>query len=263
MILIKNKEAIRSMTQAGQALAEVFDILGPHISEGCSTLELDTFIAGELERRNLVSMTKGYMGYGHVSCISLNDELVHGVPRKDKKMRPGDLVKVDVCASWKGYCADMARSFFVGPIPADDEKTLFVAVAQRALDKGIAQACVGRRLTDISAAIQTEIESAGYAVVRDFAGHGIGKNMHEDPEILNYGKPGKGPVLQAGMVFAIEPMLTMGRYDVYIDDDKWTVKTVDGSLAMHVEDTVAITEGGPKILTRTSPQGIVACDEIL
>jgi methionyl aminopeptidase len=263
MILIKNKEAICHMAEAGLELAGIFEIVGTYVVEGRSTLEIDTFIAQELQRRGLVSMTKGYMGYRHVSCVSLNDEVVHGVPSESKKMRHGDLVKIDVCASLRGYCADMARSFFVGVMPLNDERLSFVSAAQRALDAGISQAHIGRRLTDISAAIQHEIETAGYGVIRDFTGHGIGKSMHEDPEVLNYGKPGRGPVLQKGMVFAIEPMLTMGQYDVYIADDKWTVKTVDGSLAMHVEDTVAITEDGPKILTRKSPHGVLASGALL
>ena len=157
-------------------------------------------------------------------------------------------MKVDVCASWQGYCADMARSFFVGD--ASDVAKNLVRVAQSSLDKGIEQMCIGNKLTDISAAIQREVERNGFGVVRDFAGHGIGKKMHEDPEILNYGSAGKGPVLQQGMAFALEPMITVGGYDVFVDQDDWTVKTQDGSLAAHVEDTIIVTQNGPMIITR-------------
>lgn len=238
------------MEEAGSLLAELFCALEAHICSGINTLALDAWIDQELIKKGLKSKTKGYMGYRHASCISVNDEVVHGVPSKAKVLKDGDVVKVDVCASWKGYCADMARTFFVGTASEDAKKLAFVA--QSALDKGIAQAREGNRLSDISAAIQAEVERHGYGVVRDFAGHGIGKQLHEDPEVLNYGKPGQGPVLRAGMTLAIEPMITMGKYDVYITSDGWTVKTRDTSLAAHVEDTIAITQGNPKILTRNT-----------
>ncbi len=188
------------------------------------------------------------MGYAHVSCISVNEVVVHGIPSKCIILKSGDLVKVDVCASWSGYCADMARSYFIG---TPDKKALqLVEVAKRALDKGIAQAKPGNRIGDISAAIQKEVEKHGFGVVRDFAGHGIGKQMHEDPEILNVGKAGAGPVIQVGMAFAIEPMITLGDYRVFVEKDNWTVKTRDNSLAAHVEDTVVVTLNGPKVITR-------------
>lgn len=250
MIVIKNKASIQRMEQAGKLLAEIFLKMASIIKPGISTLDLDEWIAQELKNNDLTSMTKGYKTYKHSSCISLNDEVVHGVPRSDKKIAVGDLVKVDICASYKGYCADMARAFFVG-VPQQQVK-LLVDVAQKALDKGIEKARVGNRLSDISAAIQQEVEAHGFSVVRDFAGHGIGKRMHEDPEILNYGKPGSGPLLRSGMTFAIEPMITMGDFKVHITQDGWTVKTNDKSLAAHVEDTILITDTEPKILTRLS-----------
>jgi methionyl aminopeptidase len=248
MITIKNKQAIQKMQTAGQLLANIFDELPSVVGEGISTLEIDAWIEQALVERELVSQTKGYKSYRHASCISLNDEVVHGIPQKNKIVKHGDLVKIDICASWKGYCADGARCYFVGE-PSQEAQRLVMA-AQAALDKGIEKAIPGNRLTDISAAIQAEVEKHGFGVVRDFAGHGIGKQMHEDPEILNYGKPGQGPVLRPGMTFALEPMITMGRYEVYIVDDGWTVKTKDKSLAAHVEDTILITQEGPKILTR-------------
>lgn len=249
MITIKNKTSIAKMEEAGKLLAAIMRSVGSSlIRPGVSTAQIDAFIAGELKGNELVSCTKGYHGYKHVCCVSVNDEVVHGVPSEATVLKAGDLVKVDICASYKGYCADMARCFVVGE-PTDVQQKL-VATAQRALDKGIEQARAGNRLTDISAAIQHEVEAQGFGVVRDFAGHGIGKQMHEEPEILNYGKPGRGPVLRVGMSFAIEPMITAGKFDVYVTKDGWTVKTVDKSLAAHVEDTIVITEQGPQILTR-------------
>ncbi len=250
MITIKNKEAIEKMKTAGTLLAEIMDDIQPLIKPGVSTLFLDSWIEKELLKKNLVSQTKGYCGYKHVSCISLNDVVVHGIPREDVLLKEGDLLTIDICAAWQGYCADLARCFFVGSTSADCKK--LVDVAESALKKGLEKAKVGNRLSDISAAIQNEVEKHGYGVVRDFAGHGIGQRMHEDPEILNYGKPGQGPVLKAGMTFAIEPMITMGKFDVYVAADGWTVKTRDKSLAAHVEDTVVITEQGPLVLTRIS-----------
>lgn len=248
MITIKNKMALQKMEKAGALLCEVFDALIPLMEPGTTTLDIDRTVAENLQKRGLTSKTKGYMGYKHVSCISVNQEVVHGVPVASKALKQGDLVKVDICASWKGYCADMARAFFVGT--PDDKIKRLVEVAQRALDKGIEQARPGNRLGDISAAIQREVEQAGFGIVRDFAGHGIGKQMHEEPEILNYGTAGSGPVLRPGMTFAIEPMVTFGNHEVEILSDGWTVTTRDNSMAAHVEDTVAVTERGPKILTR-------------
>ena len=248
MITIKNKASIAKMEQAGKLLSEVFDGVASLIRSGVSTLELDAWIDNQLRAKGLVSKTKGYRGYQHSSCISVNDEVVHGVPCASKIVQSGDVIKVDICASWRGYCADMARVFFVGIV---SEKAKHLAmVAQSALNKGIKQARAGNCLSDISAAIQQEVERHGYGVIRDFAGHGIGKHMHEDPEILNYGTPGQGPVLQPGMTLAIEPMITMGGYEVYVVEDGWTVKTKDESLAAHVEDTIVVTEDEPKVLTR-------------
>lgn len=250
MITIKSKSSLLKMEMAGKLLIEIFDEIRLLIKPGTTAFAIDNVIERMLVQKGLVSCTKGYRGYNHVSCISINDEVVHGVPSERKVLREGDLVKIDICASWRGYCADMARSFYVGVMPESIQK--LVVHAQRALDKGIERACVGNKLGDISAAIQKEIEDGGFGIVREFAGHGIGKRMHEEPEVLNYGDAGKGVTLQEGMTFALEPMITMGRHDVYVDADGWTVKTVDRSLAAHVEDTVAVTKNGPKILTRIS-----------
>lgn len=253
MITIKNKVSIAKMEKAGILLQEIFDVLVPFIKPGISTLDINGKIAELLKEKKMTSKTLGYHGYRHVSCVSVNDEVVHGVPRADKILQDGDLVKVDVCASYEGYCADMARAFFIGK-PSQDALKL-VQVADAALKKGIEQAKAGNRLGDISSAIQQEVERHGFGIVRDFAGHGIGKQMHEDPEILNYGKAGSGLLLQPGMTFALEPMITQGKYQVYVADDGWTVKTKDKSLAAHVEDTIAITQAEAKILTRNNGRG--------
>jgi len=246
--------ALSKMETAGILLAEIFEEVGSLIKPGVSTYEIDLWVSQKLKQKGLVSEMKGYAGYKHVTCLSLNDEVVHGVPSKTKILKSQDLVKLDVCASWKGYCADMARCFFVESASSDLAKKL-VVVTQSALDKGIEQCVPGNRLGDVSAAIQKEVEINGFGVVRDFAGHGIGKSMHEEPELLNYGIAGQGPLLREGMTIAIEPMITIGSYEVYVTDDEWTVKTEDKSLAAHIEDTIAITAQGPKILTRLESKG--------
>lgn len=248
MIVIKNKQAIETMRQAGTLLAHVFDKIAPLIQHNAVTTDIERTVEDMLNASELNAESRGYHGYQHALCISINDEVVHGMPRAHKIIKEGDLVKIDICASWRGYCADMARTYTVGKTM--DQVQQFVQAAQRALDAGIQKAQPGNYLSDISAAIQQTVERHSYNVVRDFAGHGIGKAMHEEPEILNYGRPGRGPILQVGMTLAIEPMITMGNYHVFVADDGWTVKTKDKSLAAHIEDTVLITENGPEIFTR-------------
>jgi len=248
MITIKNKSAIRKMEQAGRLLSEIFEGMASLIRPDISTAEINAWIASQLSKKGLVSRSKGYAGYRHESCISINDEVIHGVPREEKVLKSGDLVKIDVCASWKNYCADMARQFCVGTCFIEAKN--LIDVAQFALDEGIRKAKAGNHLSDISSIIQAVVEENGCGVIRDFAGHGIGKSLHEEPEVPNYGQPGKGPILRPGMTLAIEPMITAGNYNVVIDKDGWTVRSEDGSLTTHVEDTVLITEGEPKILTR-------------
>jgi methionyl aminopeptidase len=248
MISIKNKLAISKMETAGQLLAQIMDEVGSLVKPGANALAIDQWVEEKQKERGLISLMKGFKGYRHVTCISVNDVVVHGVPRAASVFKAGDLVKIDVCASYNGYAADMARCYFVGQ-PAVETQRL-ADVAWSALNKGIEKARPGNRLSDISAAIQQEVEGAGFGVVRIFAGHGIGKKMHEEPEILNYGKPGQGPILRPGMTLALEPMITAGSFEVYVDSDGWTAKTKDQSLAAHVEDTVLVTTSEPQILTR-------------
>lgn len=245
---LKDNREIGLMKKTGALLLEIFSQLPNLMVPGVTTAEIDAYIEDQQKAKGMKSTTVGYHGYRHVSCISVNDVIVHGVPGA-YVLKEGDLVKVDVCASYQGYCADMARCFFVGKAPSEQAQKL-VEVAQQALDAGIQQMYPGNRLSNISAAIQQVVEQSGFGVVRDFAGHGIGQRMHEDPEILNYGRSNRGPVLRAGMVFALEPMITMGHYDCYVARDGWSALTRDGSLAAHVEDTVAVVENGFEILTR-------------
>ena len=254
-MIVKSKDAITKMRGAGKRLAGIFERMKSIVVVGISTAQIDAWIAQELEKEEMTSQSKGYMGYQHVSCISVNDVIVHGVPSQDIIVQEGDVVKVDVCASWQGYCADMARPFIMGEISQKTKHLL--DCAQQSLDKGIQTAVVGNRLYDISYAIQSTVESCGFGVVRDFAGHGIGKTMHENPDLPNFGEPGTGMRLKAGMTFAIEPMITVGSEVVSIDKDGWTARTQDGSLAAHVEDTVLITETGPEILTRPDDKVMV------
>lgn len=251
MILRKNNHAFSIMRDAGKKLAQVFHEIPEKLHEGISTQELDSFIERRLLACGLYSQCKGYGSppFPAAACISVNDVIVHGIPSSHQLLKQGDLVKVDVCASYNGYCADMARSFFVGKA-LSHKAILLVKTAYDSLDAGIAKILVGNRISDISYAVQSTVEAQGFGVVRDFAGHGIGKKMHEEPEIVNFGPPGKGPLIEVGMAFALEPMITLGDYTISMDDDKWTARTADGSLAAHVEDTIIVTDHGPEITTR-------------
>lgn len=251
MIVRKNRYACSVMKEAGRRLSSIFQEIPSYLREGISTQDLDHYIEKRLQLLGLQSQCKGY-GYPPfpaVACISVNDVIVHGIPSSEQLLKDGDLVKIDVCASYNGYCADMARSYFVGNAPSE-RASLLVKTAYDALDAGINKVRIGNRVSDVSFAIQCVIEAHGFAIVRDFAGHGIGKKMHEDPEILNFGQPGEGPLIETGMAFALEPMITLGTDKVAIDADKWTARTADRSLAAHVEDTVLVTENGPEITTR-------------
>ena len=253
-MIVKNKDAILKMRTAGRLLASIFEKMKPIVVAGSSTAAIDSWIGQELKKSEMISQSLGYQGYQHVSCISVNSVIVHGVPAVDVLLKSGDIVTVDVCAAWRGYCADMARCFVIGT--ASPAAQRLIDCTQQALDRGIEAAVAGNRLFDISHAIQQTIEAAGFGIVKDFAGHGIGARMHESPDLPNYGVAGTGMRLKAGMTFAIEPMVTAGSERVKVDGDGWTARTQDGSLAAHIEDTVLITEDGPEILTRLSEKVI-------
>lgn len=247
-ILIKNKTAIDKMRVAGQLLAQIIEDVKNEIVAGVSTFYLDGLIENHMQKAGLKPSCKGYAGYRYATCISLNDVIVHGVPSKEIILKSGDFVKIDIVGSYKGYCADLARYFFVGDASVVAKR--MALVAQCALDNAIEKIGPGVMLSDISCIIQQIVEQEGFGVVRDFAGHGIGKAIHEAPQIPNYGKPGRGPVLLEGMALAIEPMITEKSYRVRVMDDGWTARTIDGGLAAHVEDTVVVTKNGAEVLTR-------------
>lgn len=248
MIVIKNKLALEKMRIAGKLLVPIVKEAGKLLKPGVNTLEIDSFVTNSMRKAGLKPECIGYGTYKYATCISVNDVIVHGIPSEKVVLKSGDFVKIDVVGSYKNYCVDMARYFFVGSV--DPEVKRIAAVAQRALDAAIAQAVPGAHLHDISATVQEEVEREGYGIVRDFAGHGVGRDIHEEPEIPNFGKRGTGPVLREGMTLAIEPMITQGSPKVKIMADGWTAKTVDGGIAAHVEDTVVVSPHGPEVLTR-------------
>lgn len=247
-IILKNKVSIEKMRHAGKLLASIMEEIKSMVIPGQNTLAIDAFIEKRLIESGLKPSCKGYAGYRFATCISLNDTIVHGIPSKEVILKSGDFVKIDVVGSYKGYCADIARYFFVGEVNATASH--LALIAQQALDGAIVKIGPGIRLSDISHFIQRHVESAGFSVIRDFAGHGIGKAMHEAPQIPNYGAPGHGPELREGMTLAIEPMIAEKSYQLRIMSDGWTARTLDGGLAAHVEDTVVVTKNGAEVLTR-------------
>ncbi|UFJ39822.1 type I methionyl aminopeptidase [Brevibacillus humidisoli] len=246
MITLKTKEQIEQMAQAGKILAACHREIAKRIRPGVTTREIDQFVEQFLEKHGATPEQKGYQGYRYATCASVNDVVCHGFPSK-QPLAAGDIVTIDMVVNKEGWLADSAWSYAVGKISRQARKLL--QTTKESLYVGIEQAVAGNRLGDISHAIQVYAESRGYGVVREFTGHGIGQVMHEDPYVPHYGSPGKGIRLKAGMVITIEPMLTTGSYDVRVDDDGWTARTMDGSLAAQYEHTVAITDEGPVILT--------------
>ncbi|ACQ54130.1 type I methionyl aminopeptidase [Clostridium botulinum] len=247
MIIIKTDSEIEYMVKAGKVVAEALDTLEKHVKPGISTGELDRIAEEIILGRNAKPSFKGYYGFPASICASVNNEVVHGIPNKDRILNEGDIISIDCGAILNGYQGDAARTFPVGNV--SEEAAKLIEVTKNSFFKGIEKAKVGNRLTDISAAIQEYVESYGLSIVRDYVGHGIGKNMHEDPEVPNFGRPGRGPKLSKGMCLAIEPMVNIGDFNVKVEPNKWTVVTVDGSLSAHYENTVAILDDGPKITT--------------
>lgn len=246
MIILKTKREIEIMRKAGRLVAKAHELVRNNIKPGVTTKELDRLVEEFLKSQNAIPTFKGYNGFPFSICASVNEEVVHGFP-SDRKLVEGDIVSVDIGATFEGYVGDSAKTFFVGEI--NDEKRSLVEATRQSFYEGIKFAKTDYRLSDISHAIQSYAESKGFSVVRDFVGHGVGKKMHESPQIPNFGRPGKGPRLQEGMVLAIEPMINAGVYNVKILDNDWTVVTVDGKPSAHYEHTVAITDGEPMLLT--------------
>ncbi len=235
------------MREAGKVCGQILRDLADLIKPGISTLEIDRFVEKTVREHGMTAAEKGYCGYPASVCVSINDEVVHGIPSKKRHLREGDIVSCDLVVEYKGYMADAARTYPVGEV--SPEAMHLIETAERAFFNGIAYAKPGYRLQDISHAIQETVEGEGFGVIRDFVGHGIGSEMHEDPQIPNVGKAGKGPRLQPGMTLAIEPMITQGTWEVDVLEDDWTAVTLDGGLAAHYENTVVITDGEPELLT--------------
>ncbi len=246
MIVVKTRAQIDKMRQAGILVAQTLDLMARLAKPGIRTIDLDAAAEEFILSKGAVPAFKGYMGYPATLCVSIDDEVVHGIP-SDRSLKEGQIVSVDVGVNLDGWYGDAARTLCIGSVSADAKRLL--EVTQEALKRGISQAKAGNRLGDISAAVQTYAEEHGYSVVRELVGHGIGQRMHEEPQVPNFGRAHTGPELKAGMVLAIEPMLNVGGCEVSFDADKWTVRTADGSLSAHFEHTVAITESGPEILT--------------
>jgi methionyl aminopeptidase len=244
----KSTQELARMREAGQVLVAALRLCREMTKPGVSTLELDAEVEALIRKAGAKPAFKGYRGFPATICASINEEVVHGIPAAHRRLKEGDIVGLDLGAIVNGYYADAAVTLPVGEVPPDVQRLL--EVTRESLDLAIAQVRPGQRLGDISAAVQRHVEAAGFGVVRAFVGHGIGRALHEDPQIPNFGEPGKGPILRSGMVLAIEPMVTMGHWGVRVLADRWTAVTEDGSLAAHFEDTVAVTESGPDVLTR-------------
>jgi len=253
VIVLKSPREIEVMRRAGVILADVMDRLRTVVKAGMSTLEIDEEVEAFIEKRGATPAFKGYRGFPATVCVSINDEVVHGIPSAHRRLKEGDIVGLDLGCVVDGYYADCAFTMPIGDIPPAVQRLL--DVTRESLYLAIEQCRPGRRLGDVSHAVQRHVESHGFAIVRAFVGHGIGRALHEEPQVPNFGDPGRGPVLRAGMVLAIEPMVTMGSGDVRVLDDGWTAVTRDGSLAAHFEHTIAVTEDGPDVLTRAGSAG--------
>ena len=245
-IILKSDDEISIMRHAGSVVAQTLQKLVEMLRPGVVEKELDKVVRKEFEKHDVVPTFLGYHGYPATVCVSINEEIVHGIPGK-RVIEDGDVVSLDLGCTYKGFVADSALTVIVGHAKPEAEK--LVEVAKQSLDAGIEQAHEGKRLGEISHAIQTVIESHGFGVVREYVGHGVGRQMHEEPQVPNFGPPDRGPVLKKGMVLALEPMVTLGDWKTRQLEDNWTVVTADGSLAAHFEHTIAITNNGPQVLT--------------
>ncbi len=254
MIIRKSSREIARMAAAGQIVAETLLLLRDEAKPGVTTGELDRVAERFIRRHGGTPTFKGYRGFPASICASPNDMIVHGIPGAFE-LGEGDVLSVDVGVTLKGFVADSAVTLPIGAI--DEDRRRLLNVCRESLELAVDACRPGNRLSDIGHAIQTHVEGAGYGVVRQLVGHGVGRSMHEDPQIPNYGPPGRGPELRDGMVFAIEPMITAGAHDIRVDDDEWSIYTTDGSMAAHFEHTVAVTSDGPRVLTRAAGGSIV------
>ena len=252
MIIVKSPREIELMKKAGEVVAKVFEECGKLMKPGVSTFEINEKAEEVIFGSGCTAPCKGYYDYPAATCVSVNDTLIHGIPSHKIILKDGDIVSLDVVANYQGYCADATRTFKIGIVGPRAEK--IIDVCKSAFFNGVSLIKPGVHLGDIQEAIQKTVESNGYNVARDFTGHGIGKNMHEDPSVPNYGKAGNGPILQKGMAIAIEPMILEGKKDTRILGDGWTVKSKDGKLTCHYENTVVVTDNGYEIITLTEEE---------
>jgi methionyl aminopeptidase len=249
-IPLKSKAELELMREAGLVAAEILDDICAAAGPGVSTWELDRIAARGIEKHKVTSAFLGYHGYPAVLCTSINEVVVHGIPRKTELLKDGDIIGIDFGIFKHGFCADTARTVLVGEVSA--EKQQLVAAAREALEAAIRLCLPGKRLGDIGHAVQSYAESRGYSVVRQFVGHGTGRQMHEDPQVPNFGEADRGKRMKSGLVIAVEPMVNAGTPDVEVLDDDWTAVTKDRSMSAHFEHTIAITDEGPWVLTRPS-----------
>jgi methionyl aminopeptidase len=245
-IIIKSEEEIATIREAGRIVAQVLRILAEAVRPGLVRKELDRIVRREFAARGAKPTFLGYQGYPASVCVSVNDEIVHGIP-DDRVLREGDIVSLDLGATHEGFVGDAAVTVGIGRLDAEGERLL--RVTERALQKGIAAARAGVPLGAVSHAIQMEAEGEGYSVVREYVGHGIGRQMHEEPQVPNFGPPDRGPILRKGMVLALEPMVNAGDWRTKRHDDNWTVSTLDGKRSAHFEHTIAVTDGEAQVLT--------------
>lgn len=247
MIIIKTDTEIQKMRDAGRITALARQLAGEHVREGVTTKFIDRKVKEFIVSHGAKPSFLGLYGFPASACISVNEEVIHGIPSDERVLKYGDIVSVDVGAFYKGYHGDCAATFVVGD--TDDESKRLIEVTRQSFFEGIKFAVDGNRVGDISAAVQAYVEKNGFSVVRDFVGHGVGKDLHENPDVPNYGKPGRGPILQTGMTIAVEPMVNAGTWRVKTLSNDWTVVTIDGKRSAHYENTIAITENGVEILT--------------
>lgn len=246
MVIRKSSSEIEKMRRAGLVVAETLRDLRGMVEPGVTTRDLDAYAERKIRAAGASPTFKGYRGYPASICASVNEEVVHGIP-SNRRLREGDLIKIDCGATLDGYVGDAAISVGVGAVAPEVEELM--RATQESLFRAAEKMVAGNRLYDVSYAVQEYVEGLGYSVVRDFCGHGIGQRMHEDPQVPNYGRPGTGPKLKPGWVLAVEPMVNLGRHQVRVEADGWTVTTVDGKPSSHFEHTIAITEEGPVVLT--------------
>jgi methionyl aminopeptidase len=257
VIILKSAEELQKMRKAGEIVVDTIDRVLAAIAPGRSTADLDSVAEAHIRAVGAVPSFKGYRGFPATICSSLNDQIVHGIPSTRAILKEGDLISLDFGAVWQGFHADSAVTVFVGEPPSAEAEKL-VRSTEEALEAGIAQIRPGGRLSDISNAVQQVAEGAGFSVVREYVGHGVGRSLHEDPQIPNFGPPGRGPVMKPGLVIAVEPMVNIGGWETRILADDWTVVTLDGSLSAHFEHTIAVTEEGNEVLTARSKTSAAA-----